>query len=139
MTNLMTPQEKYQIVKDAYTAARADMIKQTQDSVRELAQDLFSKYSTLDSFSWVQYTPYFNDGEECHFQVISDLGYITISGSDDWPEDPTERSPWRDVSQAVEYLIDGFDSDMLRDIYGDHAKVTINRNGTATVEEYDHE
>lgn len=30
-------------------------------------KELFEKYPDLKSFSWTQYTPYFNDGDPCYF------------------------------------------------------------------------
>ena len=44
-------------------------------------KELFKKHKSLQSFSWNQYTPYFNDGEECVFGAYTD--YISINGSDE--------------------------------------------------------
>ena len=58
-------------------------------------KELFKKHKSLQSFSWNQYTPYFNDGEECVFSAYID--YISINGSDE-----TESS--YDVRQFLDTL-----------------------------------
>jgi predicted nucleic acid-binding Zn-ribbon protein len=42
---------------------------------------LFKKHPDLKSFSWNQYTPYFNDGDECVFGAYTD--HVSINGSDE--------------------------------------------------------
>src|SRR5271165_5041195 len=34
--------------------------------------ELFDKYPNLVSFSWVEYSPHFNDGDACTFSVYAD-------------------------------------------------------------------
>lgn len=40
-----------------------------KDALKESSDALFLKYPKLESFSWTQYTPYFNDGEPCEFGI----------------------------------------------------------------------
>ena len=47
------------------------------------SKELFEKYPDLKSFSWTQYTPYFNDGDPCYFHSYhSDPEGILINGED---------------------------------------------------------
>lgn len=39
-------------------------------------KDLFTKHKDLISFRWSQYTPYWNDGDECTFGVYNDDLFI---------------------------------------------------------------
>lgn len=40
------------------------------------AKTIFERHPKLDSFKWRQYTPYFNDGEECIFgRHDADIGF----------------------------------------------------------------
>ena len=43
--------------------------------------EIFANYPCLQSFSWRQYTPYFNDGDTCEFSAYTDSIYL--NGSED--------------------------------------------------------
>lgn len=43
--------------------------KQGKGIVKELVKDLFTKCPEVEAIRWNQYTPYFNDGDECVFNV----------------------------------------------------------------------
>jgi hypothetical protein len=42
---------------------------------------LFENFPKLESFSWLQYTPHWNDGDECNFSASTD--YIEINGEEE--------------------------------------------------------
>lgn len=57
---------------------------------KDVSQEIFEEYPSLESFSWVQYTPYFNDGDECVFGVHADSDYgieINETSVDDYEGD----------------------------------------------------
>lgn len=54
---------------------------------REASKQLFDAYPKLESFTWAQYTPYFNDGDECVFGVDTDSYSIGINGSRPYEDD----------------------------------------------------
>lgn len=54
------------------------------DIIRDKFAPLFD-FPGIDSVSWRQYTPFFNDGEPCEFSVYSTLGFN--GGDDDTDED----------------------------------------------------
>ncbi len=54
--------------------------KESSKLISKGFKEIFKKYPTLESFSWTQYTPYFNDGNECVFSAHTD--YISINGSE---------------------------------------------------------
>lgn len=67
----------------------AEINKQKQELVSQLRKDfvpalkpLFEKTNgKITSLGWVQYTPYFNDGDECTFGINVDLDYgIRVNG-----------------------------------------------------------
>ena len=67
----------------------AEINKQKEELVSQLRKDfapslapLFKKSNgKITSLGWVQYTPYFNDGDECEFSVNTDLDYgIRVNG-----------------------------------------------------------
>lgn len=68
----------------------AEINKQKEELVSQLRKDfypalkpLFEKANDkIDSLGWTQYTPYFNDGDECIFRVNTDLDYgIMVNGN----------------------------------------------------------
>lgn len=147
---------------------------------------LFKEHPKLESFSWCQYTPNWNDGDECTFSANTD--YVYINGSEEeysayslgeklkniknkkktqaklekelqeasknkneqWrvqsiesklkelEEDPTEVQTLYEMTDAVTSLLNCFNNDMLYEMFGDHAKVTVTANG-AEVEQYEHD
>jgi DNA repair exonuclease SbcCD ATPase subunit len=54
--------------------------KESSKLISKGFKEIFKKHPTLESFSWTQYTPYFNDGDECVFSAHTD--YISINGSE---------------------------------------------------------
>jgi hypothetical protein len=126
---------------------------------KEGAQDIFDAFPRLRSFSWTQYTPYFNDGEECIFGVHADYGMrfrfaneAKVSDSTYFEEDGTgytelsykvrrgEQEPTEDEAAmlAATELVTGVDEDTMKSLFGDHVEVTITREGIETTE-YEHE
>lgn len=54
--------------------------KKVSQLFQQQAKELFDNHSGLESFKWRQYTPYFNDGDECKFDVDRDS--IGINGEE---------------------------------------------------------
>jgi len=137
---------------DKYRAVRADIEKKLQEA-RSLAQaaftealmEPFDKFPELESFSWTQYTPWFNDGDECVFSVHTDPEMIYINDQKlydyDWNSDTRKYEPeWvSDAADMVGNILESFDESDLKWIYDDHVRVTIYRDGTAEVENYSHD
>lgn len=55
--------------------------KESSKLISKGFKEVFKKHPDLKSFSWTQYTPYFNDGDECVFSAHTD--YISINGSEE--------------------------------------------------------
>lgn len=118
-------------------------------------KELFVKHLKLQSFSWNQYTPYFNDGDECIFSVNRDSLDIKY-GDEDFEEisDYTIRSDYyeqerrREGKEPAEGLAAAFtdisatlntlEEDDFRMMFGDHVKVTVSAAGT-DVNDYHHD
>lgn len=119
--------------KKKYKDARKALVDMSQEAFRELAQQVFSKYQDVASFSWVQYTPYWNDGDPCVFSVHNYEECIEING---------EEQEYGGAHPACSYIVKmlgGFPGEILRDVFGDHCKVIVHKDGKAEVEEYEHE
>jgi hypothetical protein len=111
-----------------FLAARQAAAKTAFD---EVSKSLFDEFPPLESFSWTQYAPYFNDGDECVFSANTD--YPTVNGVEVYPHSkdiaPHER--------AVCDFLAAFADDDLKTLFGDHVEVTVTRDG-ATADEYNH-
>jgi len=59
-----------------------ELTKQLRKDFAPMLKPLFEKSNgRINSFGWIQYTPYFNDGDECIFSVNIDLDYgIRVNG-----------------------------------------------------------
>lgn len=123
----------------------------------EEAKKLFETNPKLTSFSWTQYTPYFNDGEACEFRAVTD--YITVTDVDgneeeeldswsirhytekgtDWNGNPYTPSELELAGVAAcDFLAEFEDEDFLM-MFGDHCRVTVHRNGNIETDDYDHD
>jgi hypothetical protein len=55
---------------------RNEMTKESKKAFKSGVKELFSQYPNLNSFAWTQYTPYFNDGDECIFGAYTDCVFL---------------------------------------------------------------
>ncbi|MEV5140333.1 hypothetical protein AB0K71_06010 [Streptomyces syringium] len=112
---------------------------------------------TVTEFGWRQYTPYFNDGDPCTFDVYGtwvrttddedadedelemwghrSLGKVApgrYNQDGQWEKGPYEGpdEPRYQLCKALEAAVEGgeFD-DVLLGAFGDHAQVTVRRDG----------
>lgn len=150
-------------IQEKMAAMKEELKTLGEKLFREGAQDIFDAYPNLVSFGWTQYTPYFNDGDECVFGVHADYGMRfkfkdtpTVSEStylegDDEDEDyrytelsyrvlRKEQAPVGDEEAmlAAHELVSGVDDDTMKALFGDHVLVTISREGIDT-DYYEHD
>ena len=130
---------KFEDLKKKLVVLKSELKSAAVVAFQELSKDLFEANPTLSSFSWRQYTPYFDDGDTCHFSAQTSEPSLTIEGEEeefdgyDMPEDQVGLQ-----DEIVEFL-GNFEDDDLLTMFGDHQKVTINRDGSVDSEDHDHE
>lgn len=112
-------------------------------AVEAAASDVFKAFPQFVGISWAQYTPYFNDGDECIFG-IGEVYYISDSdvldnivdgekGGYDYEEDELVATSWSLKKSEHAAVLDMFESllndseDFLKSAYGDHMEVTITK------------
>jgi len=64
-----------------YSAMKAEFQKKAKVALHEEFKNFFESYPEIKSIVWNQYTPYFNDGEECVFSVNS-ASFTNITDTD---------------------------------------------------------
>lgn len=145
-------------------AVKADAVKVIRDNFKDLFVGFFEKHPAVECIGWTQYTPYFNDGDTCEFNV-HDFGYRTFADADNdqyiWGGSVTGRywdyptrtyvvgltedqialgyteemcADWNELDSALR----GIPDDIYEDLFGDHAQITVTREGV-TVDEYEHD
>jgi len=76
----MSTTEKMKELLDRKAALNKEISAISKTVFTESSQELFEKHPLLESFSWTQYTPYFNDGDTCSFGVNEVPRRVTING-----------------------------------------------------------
>lgn len=134
----------------AQRKALDEQIKETgKAAFNDMCKSVFSENPALKSFTWTQYTPYFNDGDPCRFRANTD--YITVVWGDEELDEVTPRSftrsnatgaladaVFKDVFGKIYELLKSMDNALLEAMFGDHCRVTAKPDGVQ-VDSYDHD
>jgi hypothetical protein len=134
---MSTIKERLLALREQRTALIAMLQATAKQAFKEFSQELFNSFPQLGSFEYTQYTPYFNDGDACVFRVSSDyptVYLITGEQIDDYPI-PADQ---KELYEAVQLFLRGFEKADLLNMFGDHVQVVVNRSGVE-VNEYEHE
>lgn len=125
-------------VEAATSALRADFAAR----LKIFSENLFAKYPGLESFGWTQYTPYFMDGDPCVFGIKNaqmngsycEVGYYDMN-------DAEYFDGMDDAMIEIESFLKNIRKyeNALLTIFGDHALITIRRDGELEVTKYSHE
>jgi hypothetical protein len=137
-------------LREEYLVARESAEDLAKTQFARIARLIFEAYPAVESFSWRQYAPYFNDGDECVFRVHTDLEEIEVNGVE--YDDTYSYAPgggWQHVVEpefadihpvygVVADLLESISGDTFKDMFGNHVRVTVDRQGV-DVEDYHHE
>lgn len=152
--NLLEQQRK---LREEFQATAQELFKQT-------TKQFFDQNPGVTAIHWTQYTPYFNDGDECVFGV-GDI-YFTNATPEQFEEDIArwgdyegeDENVWSESAWGFKYHKDRYykginidqaeefsklvgSSDMeevMEAMFGDHVRVVATREGF-DVREYDHD
>lgn len=153
--------EELKAMKEEFAELKKTHLEKSKVMFTNICTKLFEKHPKLESFGWRQYTPYFNDGEECTFSAHVDEPDINgIYGYDadfekefvaDYEKAPDPVTKQYGKKKNENYDLEVFaaqkdvikflqniDESVLRDLFDDHVRVTVTREGT-DVEEYEHD
>lgn len=145
---------KFLEAKERMREAKAEAARIAQEAFKESAADLFTAHPRLESFGWNQYTPYFNDGDECVFGAHID--YPKINGEDEDDSDTLRKERWvggekpwvpnENYDAELGAALDGvkeflraFDDEDFKSLFGDHLEITVSRDGTISTDQYEHD
>lgn len=114
-----------------------------QKAISEAFKEVFAAHPKLESVSWTQYTPYFNDGSPCEF-CVHELSEAIYDGAEQ--EEPA-YGEGRDYNKLPVELVRSLKGlqgalqkldDCMEVIFGDHVEVKATRAGF-DVHEYSHD
>lgn len=148
----MTSSDKIEALKTRIAGLQEQLRTESKSAFTEGSKDFFERYPNLDSFGWTQYTPYFNDGEPCEFQVRADNDWdLRINGerpgeSDQWEYIPgtyekthIAHPELHDVADELSEFIYAIPEEAMKSMFDDHVTVTVHRSGEVETEYYEHE
>lgn len=136
-----------------------DLKKQLDDKLQQFGKEAFETafgpflkaHPEIEAIAWTQYTPYFNDGEPCVFDV-HDPVFVSAQLckqhgiGENWPvENAIEDWDCREIPelqaafQELGKVWSQIDESIFLAVFGDHVRVMIRQDGTVDVEEYDHD
>lgn len=116
--------------------------KNIQEQVKPIFEEILKAFPEVKAFQWTQYTPYFNDGEECVFGVNSDCRVLFDGFEEFMNEYDSEVKKNKAIIETISSFIDNIPTDAMKGIFGDHVKVTVSLvdgNIKIDTEEYDHD
>jgi hypothetical protein len=151
---------------------KADYEKKVQaagkKAIKAVFKDLFDKFPEVHAVRWSQYTPYFNDGDACHFglgefwfgihqeqshnlspdeefedsEEEGEISYVSNFSKYDYKTGVTSYASQRhkELEDALNSVETTCDSlqDVLEAVFGDHVKVTVTRR-KIDIDDYDHD
>lgn len=147
----------------AINKAREDYQKLVREegdkAMKDMLKQFFEKHKYAQAIGWTQYTPYFNDGDECVFgigevrvrvdpEIRSIVDKYAGEEVEEWADADNlyeafietyslEESELKNDMTAIQNTIWG-NSDVMLEAFGDHAKV-IATPAEITVNFYDHD
>ena len=110
-------QEQFDALIEKQRALQKEFQASAQELFKETTKEFFDIVPQVKSIHWTQYTPYFNDGEECTFGV-NDPYFSNAEGEDleditRWGEYDGEKDDiWSEESWA---LLEYTNNQVLRD------------------------
>ncbi len=126
--------EKVVELKDKILKLKDEAKVLMKKAFEEGCVSIFEKYPSVKSFGWIQYTPYFNDGDECNFGVHYDLDWGLSINGEQFCEIDQDDSNFDILQTAADEICEFIrifdDSDnTFKSIFGDHVSVTITPEG----------
>ncbi len=137
----MTTLEKIQIEIDNFNKKKQDLINELKPEFSNLFKNVFETYP-IDAFKFTQYTPYFNDGDECIFNV-NECYNVKLNGEEEFTDKYDDKiynkDSWKQCFKEINSILQSIPEDFMKEMFDNHVEITINKNGYIKVEEYEHD
>lgn len=144
-------------LKERIAQVRAEYVEKAKGLFQEVVVELFNQHPRLQEVSWKQYTCYFNDGDTCYFNAYTDYldmtfddkeyiectdtgGYCEDGDEDyDYETDPNNEEIGSIVKFLDENIFNLVDEDDLEDLFGDHVRIVLTKEGLDVQDYHDHD
>lgn len=134
--------DKVKLMRQLVAEYKKDLKQNGEKLFLDATKDLFEKYPDLEWFQWKQYTPYFNDGDECVFHSQYEYPDIKLLSEGDAREggwfDEEKEKPLFKMAEDITKTLGSFEEEDYKLIFGDHVSVTVFKD-RIEVEEYEHD
>jgi hypothetical protein len=148
--------QDYQTVKEKIKGYREQAKDLASKEFEQVFIPLFEKYPEVETVSFKAYRLYFNDGDTCYYNVHADTESLCVNDTnmDDIMEYKSaaetgqeygayvaKRGHESTLEAAREFseTIFSFDEEDIMDMFGEHASITITKNGIESEEYFDHD
>jgi hypothetical protein len=117
----------------SFETQRKELVEKLGPAFGSIFQPFLAKYPEVDNVYFTAYTPYFNDGDPCQYNV-HDL-YYTVDGDDEFSSygDDERTMDFKEVCNVFGSIPD----EIIEQLF-DEGKITITRDGVDH-EEYYHD
>jgi hypothetical protein len=124
---------------------KQNMLNDFKSVINDVFSEVFNAHPEIEKIAWTQYTPYFNDGESCIFNV-HDVYFLRTDDTQELKESHIyewHSAGWGDdvknfpALKKLNALITSSE-DILLMMFGDHCQITVTRDGI-DVEEHEHD
>jgi hypothetical protein len=142
-----TQTEELKKLSATYREQVEQMQKNLANEMKGAFKTFFNDNPDVAALAWTQFTPYFNDGDECIFNVhdiypvtaeeLEEIKAGDLNIYDLW-EREEEKEDWRKKADAFIHVLSTIDNSIFKATFGDHCKVIATREGF-DVEEYEHD
>lgn len=121
-----------------FIAAKAELDKKIKDegekALTAFFKEYFEKSPNVYGVRWLQYVPYFNDGDACVFQ----LGCIGVYPTQEEFDAKANIYDFETYGEEPESTLSQIE-DILKSVFGEHAKVAVTRTSIESEEYIDHD
>lgn len=113
----------------------------TEVDLRAWFAEFFALYPFITKVEWEQYTPHFNDGSPCVFEVYEPSLTLTDAflQEHDLPHEDGVMCSWQfnkkhavhapALAEAIDQLGELFqEEDLLKTVLGDHSEISVDKN-----------
>lgn len=137
----MTVKEKIEKLQKKYLDIKSKYSEELSEKYVYLFEEVFQKYPELKSFSFPAYTPYFNDGDECVFNVynVDIINGIDIYDYDELTNGLFSEGAMKNAIEEIDAINYKLDSSIFQAAFGDHSLITVRRNMTVDIDDYEHD
>lgn len=116
----------------SFEEKKQKLVGELRSEFPNLLKPLFDKSPKISYIKWSQYTPFFNDGDECTFSSYARYAEIMdVVGEELDYGDP--------AAKEIQKVLGSISDDLYKDLFGDHVEVSIHNDGTIEIKEFEHD